>query len=97
MNPQLQQAVGPMMEHTIMQDMSFRVLDQCWDTCYDKRLERADLSKSLVPEKELKAMGKCRAKCVARNFEVMALVNKSREQREREAAMGLPPGALNDA
>ena len=97
MNQQMQMALGPLMEQTVTMDFAHKVIDKCWDHCYDKQLLKEDLSKSAVSAEQSKKMAKCQHKCVARHFEVMKLINKSREQREKEAAMGLPPGSLNEA
>jgi Uri superfamily endonuclease len=74
-------------------DMGQRVAQQCWDVCFDSTLTKEELAGGLSEER-VKKLGKCEKKCVARHFEVMNLMINSRQQREKEAALGLPPGSL---
>ena len=83
------------MQATSRQDMAQRLARQCWDVCYGNTLTREELVGGLSEER-IKKLGKCEKKCVARHFEVMNLMINSRQQREKEAALGLPPGSLSE-
>lgn len=91
-----QMMVGQMLEHSVMVDFSFRIMDLCWDECYDKQLKRDELKKGEIDEAREKVMAKCHSRCINRSFEVMKLMMQSREQREKEAMLGLPPGGLSE-
>jgi len=90
-----QMAIGQAMDASLSKDMGFRVVKACWRICYDAALQRADLSKGPITDAQLRPMQKCEAKCVARHYEVLNLMQNARERREREAALGLAPGTLS--
>lgn len=89
-------AVGQAMESLINADLAARFLSNCWDVCYDRQLTRDELVKGTFTDVRTKDFSKCQHKCIARHFEVMKHMNTSREQREKETAMGLAPGSLKD-
>lgn len=93
---QAQMMIGQAFEQQLMLDLANRVLEQCWDICYDRNLSRQELVAGELPEAKLSKMEACQRKCVARHFEVMKLMNETREMREKEAMMGLPPGSLKE-
>lgn len=82
------------MERYGMLDLANSALEQCWDICYDRNLTRHELVEGVLPDAKLQKMEACQRKCIARHFEVMRLMNASREQREKEMLQGLPPGSL---
>ena len=86
--------IGQAMQNYIMKDLSFKVLDECWSTCYDQQVTANELAKGELEKAKLKKMSKCQHRCINRHFEVMKMMTEAREQREREMAMGLNPGAL---
>lgn len=91
---QQQLVIGQAMENLVMVDLANGVLSHCWDICFDRPLSRTDF---LAPTAEkLAKSDACQRKCVARHFEAMTVMNDARELREREAAMGLPPGSLKE-
>ena len=92
---QAQMQIQMALQERILGDLRNKFMRQCWSVCYDTRLDVADLEKAAVPDAKMKEMGKCQHKCMARHFEVLRLMNAAREQREKEAALGLPPGSLN--
>ena len=77
-----------------MIDLSHKFLTNCWDICADRRLSREELSNSLISDSKAQSVDACFRKCIARHFEVVSLVNESRELREKEAMQGLPTGTL---
>jgi hypothetical protein len=91
---QAQMQMMQMMQDAGKNDFALQMIEQCWDVCYAKQLTRDDLVGGVVPEARMKQFTKCQNKCVARHFEVLNLMLKARQQREREAAMGLPPGPI---
>ncbi|CUI14102.1 zinc finger protein, putative, partial [Bodo saltans] len=93
---QAQMIIGQAFEQFVMLDLSNRVLENCWDVCFDKNITRKELVAGDIEDAKLRKMDACQRKCIARHFEVMKLMNESREMREREAMMGLPPGALKE-
>ena len=86
--------IGQAFEQYVMLDFANRMFTQCWDICYDSRLNRAELCSGDLADEKLKKMSACQHKCVARSFEVMKLMNESRTLREKEAMQGLAPGTL---
>ena len=93
---QAQMAMYQAMQESARGDFSTLMAKQCWSVCYDAHLTKEELSSGLVPDETLKKAGRCQTKCIARHFEVMQLMLSARQQREKEAAMGLPPGSLNE-
>ncbi|KAH8606958.1 Tim10 DDP family zinc finger [Trypanosoma vivax] len=92
---QAQMALMQSMERYTMLDLSFGVLEQCWDICYDRNLAFRELADGSISESKLNKMEACQRKCIARHFEVMRLMNGAREQRDKEMMQGLPPGSLS--
>ncbi|KPA74754.1 putative mitochondrial hypothetical protein [Leptomonas pyrrhocoris] len=92
---QAQMALQQSMEQYIMLDFANIVLEQCWDTCYDRNLTRAELASGDIPDVKFQKMDACARKCVGRHFEVMKLMMESREIRAKEEAQGLAPGTLS--
>ena len=92
---QAQMQIQMALQERIAGDIQGKYTRQCWDVCYDSRLDAKQLSTATVSDEQIKEMSKCQHKCIARHFEVMRLMNSAREQREKEQALGLPPGSLN--
>lgn len=88
--------VGQAFEQQVMLDLANRVLGQCWDICFETNLTRKELVDGEIPDAKTQKMSACQRKCVARHFEVLKLMTETREMREKEAMMGLPPGSLKE-
>ncbi|EPY31081.1 hypothetical protein STCU_03603 [Strigomonas culicis] len=84
-NPANAMLIHQSMEQYTMLDYANHVLEQCWDICYDKNVTREELTAGDLSDGKTQKMDACARKCVARQFEVMRLMNESRQQREQEA------------
>ena len=89
-------AMYQMMQETSREDLALQMARQCWDVCYNQPFSTADFASGMLSEANAKLAHKCQNKCIARHFEVLNLQMAARQQREKEAALGLPPGSLNE-
>ena len=89
------QQVGQAFETAMMMDLGYRVLEQCWDVCYDSKFERKELTSGDISQKKLEQASTCQTRCITRHYEVMKLIMEFTEQRQKEQALGLAPGTLD--
>jgi hypothetical protein len=84
--------VGQALQNYLHKDLTYKVLESCWQNCYHDQVDAKELAKGEIEKDKLRQMNKCHSRCISRHFEVMKMLNDTREQRERDLAMGLPPG-----
>lgn len=83
-NPANAMLFQQMMQQYSMLDYANRVLEQCWDICYERNVTREELTAGDLSDSGTQKMDACARKCVARQFEVMRLIHESNAQREQE-------------
>ena len=83
------------MDQGVMVDLASHSIGLCWRTCYDSSMDGNILSQGEFQEPTPSQL-QCQKRCVDRFFEVYTFLGESRERREQEAHMGLPPGALSN-
>lgn len=91
-NPANMMLIQRSMEQYTMLDYANHVLEQCWDICYDKNVTREELTAGDLADSKTQRMDACARKCVAREFEVMRLMNEAREIRQQEEMANMAPG-----
>lgn len=85
----------PAIEAYVSSDLTRRVIDHCWDLCYDSEITRDMLIAGRMPDDVRSSALKCQKRCVGRSFEVMKLQMIARERREKEQALGMQPFELD--